>query len=116
MIAYADFDDSEATTGTRYDGDEGTATGSSRVYRTGGIYIIYQSFNIPAPDFDYFDWLWFKREAVRKETMLLNEIYIGSFYKVQIALMSNTYSALFNRRMMFPKSGFLARAGRRRRN
>ena len=117
MIAYADFDDLEATTSTRDYNDEGTATVSSRVYRTGGIYIIYQNVDIkPAFDFDYFDWLWLKKETRRKDGVYWNELFIEHFYRVQIALIFNTYSTLFNRRMMFPKSGFLARTGRKRRN
>ncbi len=83
---------------------------------------IYQSLGIVYPytttgfDDEYFDWLFDKREAARKEAVYLNKLFIEHFNRLQIALIFNTYSVLFYRRMMFPKSGFLARAGRRKRN
>jgi hypothetical protein len=118
MIAYTDDFDTESTATTNhYDSYRETSSDSTFVHKSPGVYIIYSCVDIKSNfDDDFFDWLWLKKEASRREGVYWNEIFVEHFYRVQIALIFNTYSALFNRRMMFPKSGFLARAGRRKRN
>ena len=107
-------DDSTYCTSTTT-ANAGDATSDS-IYRTGNVYLIYQVSPAPVFNDDFFEWLWLKREADRKEAVYLNRLFIEHFNRLQISLIFNTYSVLFYRRMMFPKSGFLARAGRRRRN
>ena len=112
--SYAD-DDCTASTFYYVDGADATSA-PTLVCRADNAYLIYSSVcakDMPALDDDYFYRL---KEWARKEAVYLNSLYIEYFNKLQIAKIFNTYSVLFYRRMMFPKSGFLARAGRKRRN
>ena len=80
------------------------------------LYLVYSFVDIKPVFDDLYDWIFYQREMARKEAIYLNKLFIEHFNRLQIAMIFNTYSVLFYRRMMFPKSGFLARAGRRKRN
>jgi hypothetical protein len=104
-----------ATTST-YDYDDTSTMPTPRVVHTPGVYYIYGTYVKPAFDDVFFDFLMFRKEIARKEGVYWHNLYVEHFYRLRIALIFNIYAALYSRRMMFPKSGFLARIGRRRRN
>jgi len=118
MIAYASDNYINYTTTTYSGNDDDTGTTSNSVYKDNTIYLIYEVYTNTTAAFndDYLDFIMFRKEMAHRGGVYWNQIFIEHFYKVQLALIFNVYSALFNRRMMFPKSGFLARTGKRKRN
>ena len=96
---------------------EGTATTSTLTSPTATLYVTTYIIDVKIKPFDedFFSLFWFK-DALYKQCVFLNRLFTEHLYRLKIALIFNTRQALFYRRMMFHKSGFLARAGRRKRN
>jgi hypothetical protein len=120
MIAYASDNYTNYTT-TTYHGngdDAGSGTTSNSIYKNNGIYLVYEAYVETSSVFNDndFEYIMFGKETARRECVYRNRIFFEHFYKVQLALIFNVYSTLFNRRMMFSKSGFLARTARKRKN
>jgi len=118
MIAYAtNCTDPDATTGIYDYDDDGTASEAHDGYGCGILYLVFST-HVDQPSFDdaYFAFIRERKEASKKRGIVLSRVYLEHYNRLQIAMMFNIYAALFNRRMMFPKSGFLARAGKKRRN
>ena len=103
-----------------YDDDDGTTTTSARVTAsllTPTLELPFYGAYYPVRSFedDYFSFYW-KKMVLHNYTISLNRTFAEHLYRLKIALIFNVHMALFYRKLMFSKSGFLARVGRKKRN